>query len=140
MGSSRVRWKPFHTRRRPMVISKSEHFAYLTDLWNGTGVISADVTEEKGGSGKYFRPHDLLEAAYASCLNITIRMVLVSLKLPYEAVTVMVELDRKDEAKTVFTSDIEIVGAIDGETKRRVLQLALNCPVKKTLSKPLEFR
>lgn len=123
-----------------MVTSKSGHSAYLTDLWNGTEVISADVTEEKGGSGHYFRPHDLLEAAYASCLNITIRMVLDSLKLPYEAVTVRVELDRKDEAKTVFTSHTEIVGAIDEETKRRVLQLALNCPVKKTLSKPLEFR
>ncbi len=123
-----------------MIISTSEDPTYLTNLWNGAVSVSSDVTEEKGGSGNYFRPHDLLEAAYASCLNITTRMVLDSLKLPYEEVRVTVELDRQDEAKTVFTSQIEIVGDIDEATKQRVLRLALNCPVKKTLSKPLEFR
>jgi putative redox protein len=123
-----------------MVISKSGNTAYLTEIWNGTESISSDVAEEKGGSGKYFRPHDLLEAAYASCLNITTRMVLDSLTLPYEEVTVKVELDRRDDTKTIFTYHIDIVGTVDEETKQKVLKLVMNCPVKKTLLKQVEFR
>lgn len=123
-----------------MVISRSGTPAYLTEIWNGTEHISSDVTPEKGGSGKYFRPHDLLEAAYAACLNTTTRMVLDELHIPYEDVTVKVELDRRDEAKTIFISHIEIAGALDEETRQRVLKLVMNCPVKKTLSKQMEFR
>ncbi len=123
-----------------MVISRSGNTAYLTEIWNGTESISSDVAKEKGGSGKYFRPHDLLEAAYASCLNITTRMILNSLHIPYEDVTVKVELDRRDNAKTVFMYHIDIVGAVDEEIKRKVLKQVMNCPVKKTLSKQLEFR
>lgn len=33
--------------------------AYVTGLSNGTAAIYSDVTEEKRGSGAYFRPHDL---------------------------------------------------------------------------------
>ena len=47
-----------------MVISRSGNTAYLTEIWNGTESISSDVAKEKGGSGKYFRPHDLTR----SCL------------------------------------------------------------------------
>jgi putative redox protein len=123
-----------------MVISRSKNEAYLTGISNEREEIYADVAEEKGGSGNHFRPHDFLEAGYASCLNITTRMVLDSLNIPYEEVTVTVELDRRDEAKTIFLYQIDIVGAIDEETKQAVLNKVANCPVKKTLSKPLEFR
>jgi putative redox protein len=123
-----------------MVISRSGNTAYLTEIWNGTESISSDVAKGKGGSGRYFRPHDLLEAAYASCLNITTRMVLDSLHIPYEEVTVKVELDRSDNTKTAFMYHIDIAGTVDEEVKRKVLKQVMNCPVKKTLSKQLEFR
>lgn len=122
-----------------MVISTSESQAYVTGLSNGTAAIYSDVTEEKGGSGAYFRPHDLLEAAYASCLNITARMVLDAMNVSYDGVAVKVELDRNDEAKTVFKYEIDIKGSIDEKTKKIVLRKVRNCPVKKTLSKQLEF-
>jgi putative redox protein len=122
-----------------MVISRSRNEAYLTEISNGREQVYADVTEEKGGSGNHFRPHDLLEAAYASCLTITTRMILDSLKIPYEEVTVKVELERRDE-RTIFHYHIDIAESIDENTKQIVLNKVANCPVKKTLSRPLEFR
>ncbi|OZB90457.1 OsmC family protein [Paenibacillus sp. XY044] len=122
-----------------MVTSTSGRELYLTELSNGTAAIQADVTPDKGGSGKHFRPHDLIEAGYAACLNITARMVLDRLNLPYDEVRVTVELDRKEEA-TAFHYRIDISGELEEASKQMVLRLVRECPVYKTLSKPLEFR
>ncbi|MFE5321502.1 OsmC family protein [Paenibacillus sp. NPDC056579] len=122
-----------------MVISTSGSEAYITELFNGTSKIYSDVAEDKGGSGKYFRPHDLIESGYASCLNITTRMVLDSMSLSYDRVTVKVEFDRSNEEKTTFKYQIDISGSIANETREEVLKRVANCPVKKTLSKQLEF-
>ncbi|MDF2678446.1 MAG: hypothetical protein K0Q97_2798 [Bacillota bacterium] len=101
-----------------MVISKSQDEKYITELLNGKEIVYSDVTEEKGGNGKYFRPHDFIEAGYASCLNITTRMVLDSMNIKYEKVIVNVELDRENEDKTIFKYKIDIVGEIDKKTKK----------------------
>ncbi len=122
-----------------MVISRSRNEAYLTEISNGKEKTYSDVTNDKGGSGNHFRPHDLLEAGYAACLNITTRIVLDALRLPYEEVTVEVELERRDE-KNIFHFHINIIGAIDEKTKQMVLNKVTNCPVKTTLSQSIEFR
>lgn len=123
-----------------MVISKSRSETYVTEIYNGKDTIYSDVNIDKGGSGKYFRPHDLIESGYAACLHITTRMVLDSMKVTYDEVTVQVELKRDDETKTIFNYHIDIIGEIDEEIKKVVLNKVKNCPVRKTLSKPLEFK
>ena len=35
---------------------------------------SSDNTPDKGGKGAGFRPHELLEAALACCMNMSVRM------------------------------------------------------------------
>lgn len=122
----------------PLVTSTSGSELYMTELCNGTVAIQADVSPEKGGSGKHFRPHDLIEAGYAACLNITARMVLERLNLPYEEVRVAVELKRKEEM-TAFHYHIDISGKLEEASKQKVLRLVRECPVYQTLSKPLEF-
>lgn len=122
-----------------MVISKSKNKKYITQISNSSEIIYSDVTEEKGGNGKYFRPHDLIEAGYASCLNITTRMVLDSMNINYEEIIVKVELDRENEDKTIFKYKVDIIGDIDEITRETVLKRVKNCPVRKTLSKPIEF-
>lgn len=123
-----------------MVISTSSEQKYLTEISNGTEKIYSDVSEEKGGHENFFRPHEFLEAAYASCLNITTRMFLDALELPYESVTVKVELERSDEATAIFRYHIDITGAISENARQLILRRIADCPVKKTLSKHLEFR
>lgn len=122
-----------------MIISKGENKKYITEIHNGKEAIYSDVTQEKGGSGQYFRPHDFLEAAYASCLNITTRMILDYMKIKYEKITVKVDLNRENEDKTIFKYSVDIDGDIDEDTKNIVMKKLKNCPVRKTLSKQIEF-
>ena len=122
-----------------MIVATGNNNTYVTKISNHMDEIYSDTTESKGGSGKYFRPHDLIEAGFASCLNITTRMVLNSMGLAYETIMVHVELDRSDPSKSIFKYQIDIEGQLDEESKRAVLNKVMNCPVRKTLSKQLEF-
>lgn len=122
-----------------MITAQSKEENYCAELSNGIAAILADATKDKGGRGKSFRPHDLLCAALASCLNIAVRMALDSRSLPYERVKVNVDLDRIREGQTKFLYGIEIVGDLPEETKRHIIELASSCPVKKTLSKEIVF-
>ena len=123
-----------------MVTAESDRKDYLTQLSNGSTTIYSDTTPDKGGGGDCFRPHDLLCAGFASCLNITIRMVLDRMNLQYEKVITKVDLNRDVPENTTFLYDIEIIGDIDDATKREVISKALNCPVRKTLSRQIGFQ
>ena len=65
-------------------------------------------------------------------------MVLNSMNLAYETVIVQVELDRRPD-KSIFIYQIDIEGQLDEKSKRTVLKKVMNCPVRKTLSKQLQF-
>ncbi|WP_297430355.1 OsmC family protein [Clostridium sp.] len=122
-----------------MIISESKKDPYLTEISNEDALVFSDVTREKGGSGKHFKPFDLLCAGYASCLNITTRMVLQKMNIEYEKVIIKINLNNNDEEKAIFEYDIEIIGNIDDETKAAVIAKAEKCPVRKTLAKQIEF-
>lgn len=122
-----------------MVVSMSKEDNYCTEVSDGKMSIFSDSTEQKGGKGQGFRPHDLLCAGFASCLNITTRTLLDKKNIKYEKVIVKVDLDRSDENKTKFNYDVDIIGDISDETKEAVLRLVKRCPVRKTLSKQIEF-
>ncbi|EKQ57986.1 MULTISPECIES: OsmC family protein [unclassified Clostridium] len=123
-----------------MITSISEDSKYITSISNGNETIYSDVTKEKGGNGQFFRPHDLIEAGYASCLNITTRMILDSMNIEYNKIVVAVDLDRRNEKKTIFKYKVDIIGIIDESIKNTVIKKLKNCPVTKTLSKEIEFQ
>ncbi|AJA46964.1 stress-induced protein OsmC [Clostridium pasteurianum DSM 525 = ATCC 6013] len=122
-----------------MIVSKSKKENYCTEISNGNKYIFSDVTEDKGGKGQYLRPHDLICAGFASCLNITTRMILERKNIEYEEVIVKVDLDKSDENKTKFIYHVDIIGDISDEAKQIVFNMLKNCPVRKTLSKEIEF-
>ncbi|QAT48842.1 OsmC family peroxiredoxin [Caproiciproducens sp. NJN-50] len=122
-----------------MVISKSRSENYCTEISNQTAIIFSDVKEDKGGSGRYFRPDELLCSSLASCLNMTIRMGLDHRKIEYDQIVVKVDLDQSDENKTKFLIDVDVTGGISEETRQLVKRLAGACPIRKALSKQIEF-
>ncbi|MDD4896469.1 MAG: OsmC family protein, partial [Atribacterota bacterium] len=54
---------------------------YKCIIESSNSKLFSDTTRDKGGSEEGIRPHELLEAALASCLNITIRMTLDNLRI-----------------------------------------------------------
>lgn len=123
-----------------MVRTQSADQDYQVLFTNGTHFGVADTTEDKGGNNSGLGPHDLLEAAFASCLNIWVRMYAANHGLPPPGVETRVFLDRSHPDEVVFEYDVTITGELSGLEKSRLLQVAQSCPVHRTLSKKISFK
>lgn len=122
-----------------MIISENRPEKYLTYFTNGTYGTYADTTKSKGGLEQGFRPHELLEAALACCMNMSLRMNAQKLSIPLECVHVHVSLNREDPAHPLFEYDVSMDATLS-ETDRKVLLDALAySSVRSTLSKPFAF-
>lgn len=123
-----------------MIEAAREAVRYQTQLTNGTHCLLSDTTREKGGSESGVRPHELLEAALASCINITLRMYADQHGMALSDVTTRVKLDRSNPEETVFEYKVELQGTLSEQDRARLLGVAAKCPVRKTLSKRMGFR
>ncbi|MDR3529285.1 MAG: OsmC family protein [Rhodopila sp.] len=109
-----------------------------TSISSGQYSFVADTTPPKG-AGEGFRPHELLEAALASCTAITLRLVAKERGIALERIDVKIELDRTNPEESVFRSQIAFGNEILDADRRTLLAAARLCPVRKTLSKSILF-
>lgn len=113
---------------------------YAAHFSDGEHMGIADTTEDKGGSQSGFRPHDLLEAAFACCLNMTVRMYADSHTIPLQEVRTKVTLDREtNPEEAIFRYEIILEGDLTEEERTKLLSAARACPIKKTLSRKISF-
>ncbi|MFZ0960882.1 MAG: OsmC family protein [Terriglobia bacterium] len=122
-----------------MIFSKSESPRYRTRFSDGTHDGLSDTTTDKGGNHDGFRPHDLLEAALANCVNMTVRMYADHHGIPLVGVTTRVNLDRSLPDEVVFQYEVELAGELTSEQKQALFLAAHACPVRRTLSKKIRF-
>ncbi len=108
-----------------------------TAVSSGGYILQADTSPPRGG-GEGFRPHELLEAALASCTAMTLRLVAQERGIALNAVEVAVELDRSDSA-SVFRTAIAFDGALSEADRKLLTAAARLCPVRKTLEKAIAF-
>lgn len=111
---------------------------YKTELVAGTHHILADEPLDVGGKDLGPRPGDFLRMSLASCTAITLRMYANRKKWEVEKIEVKVSGDLQN-GRTTFKSDIKIIGSLDDEQKKRMLQIARLCPTHKTLTSPIEI-
>lgn len=109
-----------------------------TFVSNDRHSLAADTTPPKG-AGEGLRPHELLEAALASCTAITLRLVAEERGIRLERVDVKIEIDRANPERSVFRSRIEFGSDISDADRKTLLAAARLCPVRKTLSKSILF-
>jgi putative redox protein len=114
----------------------NQNYACITSISEFS--IISDTGIDKGGSGQGIRPHDLLTTAFASCLNITARMICDKLNIPYESITTKVDLVREN-TKTTFNYKFEFDKSVSINQIIKIRKLLKSCPVQKTLSVPIEF-
>ena len=117
--------------------SEAEKYNCKTDI-NGY-IIQSDVTPKKGGQAKGIRPHDILATAYAACLNISVQMACDKKQIPVNSVISKVKLIREN-SKTIFKYQIDFKQPLPEDTRKEILAMIENCPVRRTLSKPIEFQ
>jgi len=105
---------------------------YSVRLQDGRHEFLSDEPVNIGGGDTGPAPDELLEASLASCTAITLRMYADRKNWRVAEIDVTVSLERQGN-KTLFTRSIRINGTIDEEQRQRLLEIAKNCPVSKTL-------
>jgi putative redox protein len=123
-----------------MITADSTNQNFKTLFHNATETAISDTTADNGGGNSGFRPHELLEAALANCMNISLRMAAEKHGIPLETVSVSVSLDRSEQALSTFKYDIDLHGPISEKDRQTLLLVVENCPVRKTLSKEIHFK
>jgi putative redox protein len=116
-----------------MVKTTSNTARYQTAVTNGRTETSADTVKEGVGGTAGFRPHEILEAALASCMNITVRLKADELGLAIAAVRTEVSLDRTVPGKAVYKYSLQIEGQLTADERATLEEAASRCAVSQTL-------
>lgn len=87
-----------------MIRASENAVPYQTAFSNGTHTAVADVPMEKGGAGQGFGPHELLEAALATCLTMTVRMAAEHLGIPLAGTAARYESTARCRARSPCTT------------------------------------
>ena len=122
-----------------MIKATSEKLSYKTSFTNGQSVSLSDTTDNKGASGAGFRPHELLEAALASCMNMSIRMFAEKYSMPLSTVSTTVKLDRSNPDEAIFSYTLDLIGPLSENERQLLTKSVQYCPVRQTLSKTFSF-
>lgn len=123
-----------------MIKTSSGEERFLVRASNGRFAVQADALPAQGSRSEGFRPHELLEAALATSLNMSIRKLADRHGIPLRFATTRVELDRDQAGETAFRYRIDLHGELSAAERSLLLAAAEACPVRQTLSKKLVFR
>ncbi len=123
-----------------MITADNELKPYKTKFTNSTVFSYSDNTAEKGGNGDGFRPHELLEAALACCMNMSVRMYADQNSINLDSVTTTVSIDRSKSDGVCFEYSIHLNGDLSEKETNDILEMVKTCPVRETLSTKLSFK
>ena len=121
------------------------------DLSSGSHHWRADEPADVGGDDSGPTPYDLLVGALAACTCITVSLYAARRAIPLAGISARFEHDRihrrdcEDDASGSLrfldriTGEIVISSDADDEQRHRLAQVALRCPVRRTLESQVQF-
>lgn len=123
-----------------MIRSTCLDVPFRTGFTNGRHDGVADVPAEKGGAGDGFGPHELLEAALATCLTMTVWKAAAEHGVPLAGARSEVRIDRSAPSGVVLSYTLAFDGPLTDEQAGRLRAAAGRCPVARTLGGPIAVR
>lgn len=95
--------------------------------------INADLTQAAGGSDTGPDPHDLFDAAIATCKAMTLQLYATRKNIPLQEVKVEISRDDSAESKGLYQLHVslELVGDLTPEQREQLLAIADKCPIHK---------
>lgn len=123
-----------------MIRASSLPVPYQTAFTNGSREAVADVPVEKGGSGVGFGPHELLEAALATCLTMTVQIEANKKGLPLTGAQCEVRIDRSVPGEVVLRYSLTLEGPLSAEQTEALKSAASRCPVGRTLTSQVSLQ
>ena len=123
---------------------------FRVDIEAGTHTFVADEPASAGGTDQGPTPYDYISAALAACTSMTMRFVAKRDNIPLEGVEISVANDRmyaKDCADCTnhsgyihrFDVQIKLRGNLTDEHRKKLLEAANRCPVRKTLTNEIRI-
>jgi len=109
---------------------------YKTTIHWRNGVLIADEPEKLGGKDLGPDPYTLLLSSLVACTLATLRMYIEHKGLTISAIEVEANMFYKIENKETIAyieRKIEFGEQLDPEIQQRLLRVAENCPISKTL-------
>ncbi len=122
----------------PVRTSKASTGTIAHQVAIGSHVLLTDAALAAGGEDLGPDPHELLDAALASCTALTLMLYARRKGWPLQGVEAEVS---HDEADGVYRMrrDIRLVGSLSPDERERLLEIANKCPVHRTLSGRFEI-
>ncbi|MDI1255852.1 MAG: OsmC family protein [Flavobacterium sp.] len=120
------------------VIASIQQDKYKTEIKSGSKLIISDEPQNLGGQNLGFTPSELLASSLASCTAITLKMYAERKK--WDLAEAMIEVNFENEpAKNIagMTMNIRLFGNLDAAQRKRLLEIAHNCPIHRVLQKPI---
>jgi putative redox protein len=138
-------------RNEGLVIVRGAADGFVQEVIAGAHQLRSDEPTTAGGTDTGPTPYDLLLGALGSCTSMTLAMYARRKKWPLERVTVRLRHSREyakdcgkcetqDTRLTVIDREIALVGSLDDDQRARLLAMANQCPVHRTLSSRIEVR
>ncbi len=122
-----------------MITATAEQAPYRTSVRNNTGELLANTVKDGVGGADGFRPHELLEAALAACMNITARIAAEKIGVALEDVSTSVHLKRDGEGPITFECGLSFSGQVTPEQRMKIAVAVAGSPVRRTLSRGVQF-
>ncbi len=125
---------------------------FQQEILTGPHRLLADEPVKLGGLDSGPGPYDFLLAGLGACTSMTIRLYADFKKIPLENVSVRLSHEKKIHAKDCETCDtkvskvdhieraITLEGPLDGEQRKRLMEIADKCPVHQTLESKIDIR
>jgi len=135
----------------PDVIVRGDAAVFAQQIDVGPHRLTADEPIDVGGKDAGPSPYDLILAALGSCTSMTVSLYARTKKWPLESVTVNLrhskihaadcrDCETKEGKIDRIERDIHLVGALDQEQRKKLLEIADKCPVHRTLHSEINIQ
>ena len=130
---------------RSVVVRETRGGKFQQTVSVGPHRLSADEPIAAGGEDTGLAPYDFLLAGLGACTSMTMRLYAERKSLPLERVTVTLrhskihaqdcaECETREGMLDRIERVITMQGALDGEQRRKLMEIADKCPVHRTLT------
>jgi putative redox protein len=123
---------------RPVRTAKAAAGSIAHEVLIGPHSLLSDSPKAGGGDDLGPDPHELLDAALASCTALTLMLYARRKGWLLDGVEAEVSHDESDGVYRM-QRDIRLVGKLAPEERARLLEIANKCPVHRTLSARIEI-
>jgi putative redox protein len=133
------------------VLVNSSLTAYVQNISVGPHRLQADEPSDSGGNDAGPNPYELLLAALGACTSMTVRMYAERRLWPLQGVQVRLtfsrihaadcaECDTKKGMVNQIDIEISFQGDLSENQRDRLIEIANNCPVHRTLASETQIR